>query len=213
MANYWQVEFVWGAGGQSLMNTLFYRDEVDVVPGEADAEQVANLAYERIWNDHNPLEPSLIKITPAGVTLKQIRAKMYDNNFNPWFDRYAVKTVEEGGGVLGADCAPQFYVPVSFNIKPGTIIQKAPKRSYIAWGPFPLSWCNFDTGYLNPANVDVLLANLACLNKSLEWITGNVYPVRLRRDPVIGWIGWGRVSGITLNNTFIKTRRSRLPEA
>lgn len=213
MANYWEVQLIWGAGGQELMNTLFYRDKQDLIPGESDAEAVAQMVKDRVWDDSNPLEACLRKITPSAATLKRICVKMFDNNFLPFFDKYTVLPVEEAGGFFGNDAAPQFYVPVSFNLRPGSILNKAPKRSYIAWGPLPLDMCNFDSGYLDPADVPLMLANLAALTKPLDWLSNIIEPVRLRRAPVTGWIGWGAASGITLNDTLIKERKSRRPEA
>lgn len=213
MANYWRVKLIFGAGGQEIMNTLYYRDKDDVIPGEADAEAIANMVKTRIWNDPNPLEPCLRKITSGSATLKRIVVSMYDNNFMPFFDKETVLPVEEAGGVFGEDAAPQYALNVSFNLRPGTLIQKAPKRSYICWGPLPLAWCNFDTGYVNPANMPDLLTNLNALKKNLDWLSNIVEPVRLRRDPVLGWIGWAGVTGITVNRTTIVERKSRRPEA
>lgn len=201
---------------QAVVNILWYRVGIDVVPGDFNlfgAEHLANCVYELVWKSGMKIAQSTL------YKLQDITVIPYNGLFDPVYNLPFIREVNEfgqqGGGTIGvAGC-----LTCRFVLEPQVLLINGffpPRRGYLSYGPIREIDID-DQGKLSTAAESFYETNLQPVANDLSLLPYPIsyYPIRMRITRVLGvpvLNGWTDIQSVDVRpiSTF---RRSRVPEA
>lgn len=213
---YYRVDVIGSVVGQRVMNTLYYKSEMEIAADlfpHAGAEGLATNFVQEVWNGAWKAAVS------ESYVCEEISVMPYNGAFELIYTQPYRKVVNEHGD-LGDDCMPpSSCVNIHFNLAAQNAAQAVftPKRGYIAIAGIPGGvqddgilnaefWNNDEAKYTKLAKK--LAQNLQELTPPAIW-----KPVRMKSAGAVGttgqiWLGAAEIID-AYPDPLIKNRRSR----
>lgn len=201
---------------QRILNILWYRIGLDVIPGNLNlygAQELAELVYNQCW--HNGLQTA----SSNTYKLQDITVYPFNEFFDPIFSMPYVREVNELGVQTPETAGPANCVTARFVLESQFLGFNGwfpPRRGYISWGPIR-EVDSGRNGRLTDNAHTFYESNLNCLCVDLSALPTPVtfWPIRVKTTNILNiltLLGYTDIQGVDIR-PIATFRRSRLPEA
>lgn len=201
---------------QRIMNVLWYRVGLDIVPGDFNlygSEHLANCVLNNVWL------AGMRTACSATYTLEDITVIPFNGTFDPVYNLPFILEVNQNGTQTFEAFSPAACITARFVLEAQILGINGwfpPRRGYVSFGPIREVDLTPD-GRLTPAAETFYETNLNPFAVDLSLLPHPItyFPIRVRVTNVLGvlnLLGWTDIFSLDVR-PIATFRRSRLPEA